>query len=159
MKNAPWVTQSYWCRSPLTLWPMLNACRQVHGSTAVSLNVAGASPATVAVTITAPAAPRDRWDAVSPLAYVVLVSGDTVASPEAQVTVTPAIGRLSDPVTTTRSESGRSSPPGPVWFSPATLAFAFGVTGPAFGVPGPEESLPQPESSSEQPATNGRATD
>ena len=51
--------QSYACRSPVTVSPMLKGCRQVHGSTAVSLNVAGASPVTVAVTITAPTEPRD----------------------------------------------------------------------------------------------------
>src|SRR6267143_4621834 len=78
--NAPSLSaQSYWRSLPVTDWPTPKAWSQPHGSADVAVKVAGASPETVAGAVTGPMGPSARMAAVTPLAFVVLVSGDTVA--------------------------------------------------------------------------------
>src|SRR6267143_291787 len=150
--NEPSLSaQSYWRSLPVTDWPTPKAWSQPHGSADVAVKVAGASPETVAVAVTGPMGPSERMAAVTPLAFVVLVSGDTVAPPAAtaQLTVAPASAAPFEPITTTRSESGRSSPPGPVCAFPLTTAIDFAVIGAV-------ELPPQLQSRTEPPTTTAR---
>src|SRR5712691_5167643 len=146
MKELSPSWQSYWRSLPVTVWPRPKAWSQPHGSADVAVKVAGASAETVAVAVTGPMGPSERTAAASPLALVVLVSGDTVAPPAvtAQVTVAPASAAPFEPITLTRRESGRSSPPGPVCAFPVTTAIDFAVIGGAVALPPQLESRTEP---------------
>ena len=117
------------------------ACRYEHGFVAVAVNVAAVTPLPVAVTETAPMGPSESSAAVSPFASVVLDAGDTVPPPAVtdHETVAPASAVPVALFTTTRSDSGRSSPPGPL--CPLPLTTLIEPLGPVESAPHPVRSV------------------